>query len=255
MANVRHNLVWNLFHLDVQTNMFMAALAVSTLIGGHGLLSGESYSQNQFAISPQSVTSSQLVADISTSSDIYQKLMYGEFISFPAIYKEVVSLPVAKVVAIKPPMLLTTNAKVDMPSKALTALAGPYAHDVKAAALSHHMSPRLIASVVYVETTGRRGIVVSKSGAIGPMQLMPETARKKLHVNPWNPAENINGGTQYLSELVGEFKSVKLALIAYNEGPAAVMRGHYSQNSIHYADKILALAHGDTIAEVKHMES
>lgn len=137
----------------------------------------------------------------------------------------------------------------------LKTMAGPYVYDVKRAAEKHHMSPRLIASVVYVETTGKRGIRVSRAGAIGPMQLMPKTAWDKLHVNPWNPEQNINGGTYYLSELVGRYHSLKMALIAYNEGPTAVDLGHIDEQSVEYADKILALAGGDSVEQVRKMPS
>lgn len=141
------------------------------------------------------------------------------------------------------------------PVAVLKTMAGPYVSDVKRAAEKNHMSPRLIASVVYVETTGKKGIQVSHAGAIGPMQLMPKTAWNKLRVNPWNPAQNINGGTEYLSELVGRYHSIKLALIAYNEGPTSVDLGHIDEQSVEYADKILALAEGKTVEQVQHMPS
>lgn len=141
------------------------------------------------------------------------------------------------------------------PVAVLKTMAGPYVSDVNRAAAKRHMSPRLIASVVYVETTGKKGIRVSRAGAIGPMQLMPKTAWDKLHVNPWNPEQNINGGTEYLSELIGRYHSIKTALIAYNEGPTAVDTGHIDKQSIEYADKILALAEGDTVKQVQHMPS
>jgi soluble lytic murein transglycosylase-like protein len=70
---------------------------------------------------------------------------------------------------------------------------------------------------------------VSRKGAIGLMQLMPETARE-LGVNPRNPHENAEGGAQYLHDLLVKYEGnpdqVVLALAAYNAGPAAVERYH-----------------------------
>jgi soluble lytic murein transglycosylase-like protein len=70
---------------------------------------------------------------------------------------------------------------------------------------------------------------LSPKGAIGLMQLMPETARQ-LGVDPTNPQKNAEGGAQYLRELLARYEGdpnqVLLALAAYNAGPAAVERYH-----------------------------
>jgi hypothetical protein len=64
---------------------------------------------------------------------------------------------------------------------------------------------------------------VSPKGAIGPAQLMPDTA-KELGVDPRNVRENIFGGAKYLSQQLSRFGQMPLALAAYNAGPTRVSR-------------------------------
>ena len=66
---------------------------------------------------------------------------------------------------------------------------------------------------------------VSRAGALGLMQLMPETATQMGVTDPFDPAQNIAGGTAYLALQLRSFGGdVQLALAAYNAGPAAVER-------------------------------
>jgi soluble lytic murein transglycosylase-like protein len=85
-----------------------------------------------------------------------------------------------------------------------------------------------IRSVMKAES-GFRTDAVSPKGAIGLMQLMPGTAQE-LGVDPKNPHQNVEGGAEYLRELLAKYEDdpnqVLLALAAYNAGPAAVDRYH-----------------------------
>jgi soluble lytic murein transglycosylase-like protein len=66
---------------------------------------------------------------------------------------------------------------------------------------------------------------VSSSGAIGLMQLMPETARSLGVKDPYNPRENIKGGVKYLGHLFDIFgQDLELVLAAYHAGPGLVRR-------------------------------
>ena len=66
---------------------------------------------------------------------------------------------------------------------------------------------------------------ISRAGAVGLMQLMPETARRYGVANRRNPSANIDGGTRYLRDLLVMFNNdLSLALAAYNAGENAVKR-------------------------------
>jgi soluble lytic murein transglycosylase-like protein len=97
-----------------------------------------------------------------------------------------------------------------------------------AAAQKYALPEAFVRSVMRVES-GMRQEAQSPKGALGLMQLMPETARK-LGVDPRNSRQNAEGGTQYLRDLLARYEDrpdqVVLALAAYNAGPGAVEKYH-----------------------------
>jgi soluble lytic murein transglycosylase-like protein len=96
------------------------------------------------------------------------------------------------------------------------------------AAKKYLLPDSFVRSVMKAES-GFQANAVSPKGAIGLMQLMPDTARA-LGVDPRDPNQNAEGGAQYLRELLARYESdpnqVLLALAAYNAGPGAVDRYH-----------------------------
>jgi soluble lytic murein transglycosylase-like protein len=97
---------------------------------------------------------------------------------------------------------------------------GEYLEVAKAAARKHGIPEDLFLRLVQQESGWNPG-AVSHKGATGLAQLMPGTARK-LGVDIDDPAQNLEGGARYLRMMYDKFGSWKLALAAYNAGPAAV---------------------------------
>jgi soluble lytic murein transglycosylase-like protein len=90
----------------------------------------------------------------------------------------------------------------------------------------YRLEPSLIHAVIAAES-GYDPNAVSKAGAVGLMQLMPATAARYGVKDRRDPAQNIQGGTHYLSDLLKRFNSLSLALAAYNAGEGAVIdHGH-----------------------------
>jgi soluble lytic murein transglycosylase-like protein len=96
-------------------------------------------------------------------------------------------------------------------------------HAITAAANRHGVDPLLVVALVQVESRFNPS-ACSKKGAMGLMQLMPETARELGVLNPYNATENLDGGVRYLRELLVQFNdNVPWAIAAYNAGPQAVI--------------------------------
>ena len=91
------------------------------------------------------------------------------------------------------------------------------------AAKRHGVDPKLVKAIAIAESNMNQD-EISEVGAIGVMQLMPETA-EGLGVNPYDVQENIEGGTKFLKQMLNKFDGdVRLAVAAYNAGPGAVQQ-------------------------------
>jgi soluble lytic murein transglycosylase len=99
-----------------------------------------------------------------------------------------------------------------------------YKDIIRRHASSYQLEEALVKAVIKVESDYQPRIVSSK-GAQGLMQLIPETAKDLKVDNPFDPYENIRGGSEYLRKMLDLFEDdVELALAAYNSGPTTVKR-------------------------------
>ncbi|MEM9754950.1 MAG: lytic transglycosylase domain-containing protein [Pseudomonadota bacterium] len=99
--------------------------------------------------------------------------------------------------------------------------AGPFLELARAAARRHGIPEDLFLRLVTQESAWDPN-AISRAGAIGLAQLMPDTARD-LGVDPEDPFENLDGGARYLAAQFRAFGDWRLALAAYNAGPEAVL--------------------------------
>jgi hypothetical protein len=96
------------------------------------------------------------------------------------------------------------------------------------AANRNGVEEKLVHAVIQTESAYNAS-AVSRAGAVGLMQLMPDTARRYGVTNRTDPVQNVDGGTRYLKDLLSMFNyNLHLAVAAYNAGENAVIRHNNS---------------------------
>jgi hypothetical protein len=119
------------------------------------------------------------------------------------------------VVAIEP-------EEVFAPSPPVAAAKSPFRDLIEASAARYNVDAELVASIIGAESDFDPK-AISRRNARGLMQLLPETAARLGVRNIFDPAENIDAGTHYLSDLLALYKNdLALTLAAYNAGPLRV---------------------------------
>jgi soluble lytic murein transglycosylase-like protein len=126
------------------------------------------------------------------------------------------------------------------------------------AASRHNVDPNLVRAVIKVESNFNPN-AVSRKGAMGLMQLMPQTARQLKVANPFDPQQNVDAGVRHLKQLMENYGGdVKLSLAAYNAGQGAVARSsgvpHFAETR-NYVKRITQLYYGGTEPGSHFLES
>jgi soluble lytic murein transglycosylase len=99
-----------------------------------------------------------------------------------------------------------------------------YDYIITKASKRYEVSFSLLKALIKIESDFNPK-AVSSAGAMGLMQIMPDNIKALKIVNPFDPLENILGGTRYLKQLIDRFDGkLPLALAAYNAGPKIVER-------------------------------
>lgn len=111
-----------------------------------------------------------------------------------------------------------------------------YSPIIETASQAHGVDKALVHAVISAES-GYNPTALSRAGAVGLMQLMPQTAKRYGVKNSLDPADNIHGGVRYLKDLLVMFNgNIELAVAAYNAGENAVIR--YGNKIPPYAETV-----------------
>jgi soluble lytic murein transglycosylase-like protein len=118
-----------------------------------------------------------------------------------------------------------------------------YAPHIAAASRATRVDGDLIEAIIAAESAFNP-LALSRTGALGLMQLMPATAERFGVTDRLDPAQNILGGARYLSFLLNKFNNLKLAVAAYNAGEGSIMKHRNRippfKETTKYVPKVLA---------------
>ncbi len=129
--------------------------------------------------------------------------------------RSLVLLAVTAAMAMATPAMAQTSRRATLESN-------KYSREIAEASARYAVPARLIRAVIHAES-GFDPRAVSRTGAQGLMQLMPETAAILGVSDPFDPRQNIHAGTRHLRAMMARFRSdLPLAIAAYNSGEKAV---------------------------------
>ncbi|WP_165491845.1 lytic transglycosylase domain-containing protein [Egibacter rhizosphaerae] len=131
----------------------------------------------------------------------------------------------------------------DVPIEAALVDGPSVVQPIVAAAERKDIEPELALSLAWHESRFDAD-AQSVAGAVGVMQVMPETAERMADeldesIDPWDPADNALAASAYLTRMIDEHDNVENALIAYNQGPVALAEDGAYPEAQEFADNVL----------------
>ncbi len=190
------------------------------------------------------VTMDEVVADAPTAREIalFEELVEWIGDEEPAEVAGETSL--RKAIRARPASFDVFRSYLDDPTRHERLSTVPFGEEIRLAAERHDVDGLLIAAIMEVESSFDP-CAISHRGAVGLMQVMPQTAGTTDYVQLSDPAFNLDRGTRYLRHLLQLYEGdLELALAAYNAGPANVRR--YGglppfRETQRYVDRVLGL--------------
>jgi len=150
------------------------------------------------------------------------------FVAVPSLYADIYVYSDSEGVLHFTNVPTSSNYKIyirEKPDRSLNSdVTRRYDQIITEAAERHGVSFSLLKAMIKIESDFNPR-AISTAGALGLMQIMPENIKRLKIKDPFDPRENIMGGTRYLKQMIDRFNGkLSLALAAYNAGPNTVER-------------------------------
>jgi soluble lytic murein transglycosylase-like protein len=153
---------------------------------------------------------------------IFSLMMFLIFIGLPGQDAQQKICPILKGVHPYKQDVVDAGISSPIPNGQIALREALFSSIIKEAADRHKIDPALIKAIIFVES-GYDPMATSKKGAIGLMQIMPDSFTDLSMEDMYNPVHNINAGVEYLRFLLNQFGGdLELAIAAYNAGSSRV---------------------------------